>query len=157
NRGGFSGARLWRVEMPDSPLCLRAWPPQGISAERLTWIHRLMRLAREAALPFVPAIFPTSHGHTWVEQAELLWDLTTGMPGRAAFHEQPTPERLEAACAALAQLHGAGAGMGPKKDRCPAIHRRLEAARDWAALLRSGWEPDFTLAGNQILRPLAER
>ena len=26
NRGGFSGARLWRLDGPAGPLCLRAWP-----------------------------------------------------------------------------------------------------------------------------------
>jgi Ser/Thr protein kinase RdoA (MazF antagonist) len=157
NRGGFSGARLWRVDEPGISFCLRAWPPPGISPERLAWIHRLMRLARDAGLHFVPAVCSTSLGTTWVEQAERLWDLTSWMPGRADFHQQPAPERLDAACTALAQLHGAWAGISPKKDRCPAIHRRLEAARDWAALLRSGWQPDFASTGNDSLRSLTER
>jgi Ser/Thr protein kinase RdoA (MazF antagonist) len=156
NRGGFSGARLWRVEGLGSALCLRAWPAQGITPDRLAWIHRLMRLGRKAGLHFVPDVLATSEGTTCVTQGERFWDLTTWMPGCADFHQHPTPERLEAACTALAHLHGAWAGGSPKMDRCPAVHRRMEAARDWDALLRSGWQPDLALTGNDILRSLAE-
>src|SRR5438876_11304138 len=59
NQGGFSGAALWRVQQPGGDLCLRAWPAGDwatASRERLTDIHRLMKLARDNSLTFVPAV-----------------------------------------------------------------------------------------------------
>src|SRR5262245_66241503 len=58
NRGGFSGARLWRCEGALGSSCLRAWPP-GISLQRLLWLHRLIATACRAGLRFVPSVFPT--------------------------------------------------------------------------------------------------
>src|SRR6266446_2587856 len=42
NRGGFSGACLWRVEQATAALCLRAWPPQALA------MHHLGRACRAA-------------------------------------------------------------------------------------------------------------
>jgi hypothetical protein len=64
NCGGFSGARLWRVETVAGPLCLRAWPPHDPTPERLAWIHTLLRLARDAGLTFVPAALPARGGRS---------------------------------------------------------------------------------------------
>jgi Ser/Thr protein kinase RdoA (MazF antagonist) len=157
NRGGFSGAGLWRVEGGPGPLCLRAWPPAGASPERLRGIHRLMGHARRSGLDFVPAVLATGGGDTTVAHAGRLWDLTTWMPGRADFHERPLPCRLEAACLALARLHEAWAGTDPAVQPCPAVHRRLASAREWAALVRSGWRPAFDKGGDDPVRPWAER
>ena len=41
NRGGFSGARLWRMDGPAGSFCLRAWPPDT-TAERLDFVQRLL-------------------------------------------------------------------------------------------------------------------
>src|SRR5947208_2251657 len=87
NQGGFSGAALWRVQQPGGDLCLRAWPAGDwgtISRERLTDIHRLMKLARDNGLTFVPAVLNSRAGSSFVEQADRLWDFTTWMPGAAA-------------------------------------------------------------------------
>src|SRR5205809_4910872 len=62
NRGGFSGARLWRVATSSGLLCLRAWPPGQPSEERLAAIHRWMHLARAAGLEFVPRLQATPAG-----------------------------------------------------------------------------------------------
>jgi hypothetical protein len=44
--GGFSGAQLWRLETVAGPLCLRRWPAEHPSAQRLTLIHNVLRHAR---------------------------------------------------------------------------------------------------------------
>jgi Ser/Thr protein kinase RdoA (MazF antagonist) len=124
-------------------------------AERLGWIHRLMRLAQESGLSFVPLVFSTHRGGTWIEHAERFWDLTSWRPGQADFHNRPDPARLEAACVALARLHRAWASVSPSVGRSPGIERRLECARQWAALIRSGWQPRF--AAHDFVRPWAER
>jgi Ser/Thr protein kinase RdoA (MazF antagonist) len=156
NHGGFSGARLWRVSAGNLMLCLRAWPPTGPSAERLRFIHGLMRSARDRGLGFVPAVFLTGGRQSLVVHAGRLWDLTQWLPGQSDFAAHPSPGRLETALTALAQVHAAWAEVqtvGP----CPAVARRLTCAREWAELLGSGWRPDCASAVADPVRDWAER
>jgi Ser/Thr protein kinase RdoA (MazF antagonist) len=141
NRGGFSGARLWRAESLAGPICLRAWP-EGTTPARLTAIHQFMDQARQAGLAFVPTVQRTKGGQTHVYHEGRCWDVTAWMPGTADFHARPSPERLANACTALAELHRAWAGP-PRAGPCPAVLRRLERIAEWQALLSSGWRPDF--------------
>jgi Ser/Thr protein kinase RdoA (MazF antagonist) len=140
NHGGFSGARLFRVEAPAGAFCLRAWPPD-ISSPRLHTIHSLIRRATDAGVDFVPRVVPTAAGQPFVAAADRLWELTDWMPGAATFHRDPTPERLRTACTALARLHRAWSEPNPRRAVCPAVERRLAAARDWLALTSAGWRP----------------
>ncbi len=45
NRGGFSGAEIWRVEGEFAPLCLKAWPEPGFAPKHLDRMHALMSRA----------------------------------------------------------------------------------------------------------------
>src|SRR5262249_24090666 len=142
NHGGFSGARLWRLETPLGPRLLRAWPESPSFPSRLGFIHSLMARARQDGLTFVPSVFAAAHGPTWVDLLGRSWEQTEFMPGRADLHANPTPRRLEAACQALARLHQSwermsGAGPGP----CPALARRLHGFQEWRDLVHSGWRP----------------
>jgi homoserine kinase type II len=158
NQGGFSGASLWRIESEAGSYCLKAWPvSSGPSPQRLASIHSLMNAARVSGLAFVPSVFTTHRGATWVELAGRLWDLTTWMPGRAAFHDRPTRPRLEAACVALAQLHTAWHNYNPSVGLCPAVQRRLQSVSEWSQLVASGWRPRFDAGFADPLRPWAER
>src|SRR5438552_6733716 len=56
NRGGFSGALLWRTQ-GDPSLCLRAWPPDAMTPHRLAELHAWMAVARRAGLHFVPTVY----------------------------------------------------------------------------------------------------
>src|SRR5207249_5355969 len=130
NQGGFSGAALWRVKHSVGDLCLRVWPTGDwgtISRERLTDIHRLMKLARVNGLTFVPAVLKSRAGSSFVEQADRRWDLTTWMPGVAATPARVTRAQVEAAFIALARLHLAWAAAGLGQVHCPRMPRRLEA------------------------------
>jgi Ser/Thr protein kinase RdoA (MazF antagonist) len=104
-----------------------------------------MLLARGQNLDFVPSVYLTQIRQTLVEHSGRLWDLTTWLPGSAAFRDCPSHERLRAACTALARLHQSwdcrAAGHGP----CPAVQRRLEAMHRWRGLIQSGWRPDWSL------------
>jgi Ser/Thr protein kinase RdoA (MazF antagonist) len=157
NRGGFSGARLWKVQGAACSYCIRAWPPGEPMPDRLSWIHRLMQRARREGLEFVPALAVTKKGTTWVEHAGRLWDVTTWMPGQADFHDRPTTPRLEAACTALARLHNAWLELPSMVGPCPAISRRLEIARQWMALIQSGWSPAFGAVAGDPVHPWAVR
>ncbi len=143
NHGGFSGARLWRVVTAEASFCLRAWPPDDPSPERLRRIHDLMAVARRAGLSFVPAPLAFADGTTFVARAGRLWELTPWMPGRAELENDPSPARVSAACRALAQLHDVWARLAPARGPCPAVARRLKRAEEWRRLVRSGWRPNF--------------
>lgn len=140
NHGGFSGARLWRVEAGGATFCLRAWPPGDASPERLRWLHGLMSAARGAGLSFVPHLVPVA-GATFLAHADRLWELATWLPGRADFHQNPALPRLRAACMALARLHRAWADLFPAEGACPALDRRRQRAEEWLSLVGSGWRP----------------
>jgi Ser/Thr protein kinase RdoA (MazF antagonist) len=150
NHGGFSGAHLWRVEAAGASFCLRAWPTDDPTPERLRWLHGLMS---PAALPFVPRIIPTGSA-TFTAHAGRLWELTTWLPGRADFRH-PQPARLRAACVALARLHHAWAGLAPARGICPALARRLERTDAWLTLVSSGWYPRPD--DGDLVKPWAER
>jgi homoserine kinase type II len=157
NRGGFSGARLWRIEVAGGRFGLRAWPP----SETLTRVqvrHRLMSRARGQGLSFVPAVVAASDGTTVVREAGRFWELTEWLPGHADFATHPSAARLAAACSALARLHAAWEEVAEPAAPCPAVLRRLEFLREWHDLLRSGWQPFAGLASTaDPVRPVGER
>src|SRR5207248_4217386 len=62
NKGGFSGAKLWRCRSLAGEFCLRAWPVETV-ASRLLDIHELMQVAH---LDFVPAVMSCYDGSTLV-------------------------------------------------------------------------------------------
>jgi Ser/Thr protein kinase RdoA (MazF antagonist) len=157
NRGGFSGARLWQVQASGGRLCLRAWPPGEPAPARLQDIHRCMRSAREAGLSFVPPVFATRGGATWVAHSGRLWDVTGWMPGRADFHERPSRARLECACRALAQLHVAWAASPTPTGPCPSVRRRLDCAQEWTTRVAAGWNPPALAAADDPVSPWTVR
>jgi homoserine kinase type II len=158
NRGGFSGARLWRVETGGQAFCLRAWPANQSDPGQLGFLHGLMQLARAAGLAFVPAVIAATDGRGHVEFAGELWDLTEWLPGDADFHSNPSPARLEAAGLALARVHAAWEQLTPfAVDVCPALLRRLEAVAAWHDLRRSGWQPRWQVDVIDPIRPVAAR
>jgi homoserine kinase type II len=157
NRGGFSGAGLWRVESDECNLCLRAWPAEGMTTERLTEIHHLMAKARDTGLAFVPAVMKDRRGGSWVASGGRLWELTTWMNGQADFHAHPSFGRARAAFVALARLHLVWALTSGSSGPCPGVQRRLEAAREWRTLVLSGWRPSFIPDNTDPVQPWAER
>jgi Ser/Thr protein kinase RdoA (MazF antagonist) len=141
NRGGFSGARLWRLDAPAGPAYLRAWPEWEMAA-RHEWIHGLMEDARTAGLDFVPEVFRAHTGSTVVEHAGRCWEAGTWLPGVADYHAHPSPGRLQNACRALARLHltwdrETTAPLAP----IPAILRRRQALHAALELVTSGSQP----------------
>jgi Ser/Thr protein kinase RdoA (MazF antagonist) len=144
NHGGFSGARLWRVETPGRRFCLRAWPPLAKLDEYLAFIHRLMTGARERGLGFVPQVHSTAQSATFVFAAGRLWDLTDWMEGRADFQQLPSSARLAGALTALAKLHQAWAPSQVRLAPCPAIQRRIRRVQEWSELVAGNWQPQFS-------------
>jgi homoserine kinase type II len=108
-------------------------------------------------LSFVPAVFPTLCGITWIEHSGRLWDLTTWLPGSADFHKRPTLTRVKAACAALARLHTAWAPRECRFEPCPAIERRAVRYQDWLRAGQSGWRPGLDCGTNDPVNAWARR
>ena len=134
NRGGFSGAAIYRVDAEAGAYCLRAWPAHQSQPDRLAWLHRLMADARDGGLLFVPRVFATKSGDTKVRHGVRLWELQEWLPGRADFRDSCTHARLENACGALAQLHGCWqVGSPAVTAACPAVERRVHAIQNWHA------------------------
>jgi Ser/Thr protein kinase RdoA (MazF antagonist) len=148
--GGFSGAAVWRLDAGDAgTYALKAWPPT-VTPGRLHFVHSCQSFA--ATLTFVPRLLrPERSAESWVAHAGRLWDVSHWRPGRADFHANPTPQRLTAACQALARLHAVwadtpGGPVGP----VPAVARRLRAAAEWRDLVAAGWRPDLADAADPV-------
>lgn len=135
----FSGAAVWRLDAAGESFCVHAWPPDGMTRERLHRLHGLLR--RAAHLPFVPRLIAMSRGATFAEQEGHLWEVTTWLPGRPA---DVTAARLRSACAALAELHSVWEAVAPGDAPCPAVMRRLADHAAWARLIREAWRPEPT-------------
>ena len=158
NRGGFSGAGIWRIEAAGQQFCLRAWPSHQSDPRQLDFIHDLMHAARSTGVGFVPAVVATTAGRSHCSLNGRLWDLTEWMPGCADFRTRPTAARLEAAGTALARVHDSWQSSDRGRNGpCPAIQRRLAAASEWIELRRVGWRlPDETTDIDPV-RPFAQR
>lgn len=154
NRGGFSGAKLWRCHSRDADFCLRCWPDATTTAQ-LACIHQRMIEASEVArLSFVPRVLRTRKNTSFVEHLGRLWDLTTWMPGDADFHRDPTRARLETACTSLALIHRAWEPLQTRQGNCPALRRRLDTWGRWKTLRDSGWSPP---PGDHLARRAVEQ
>src|SRR6188474_2240170 len=76
NAGGYSGAKFWKLSSQSGNFCLRRWPQEHPSPERLTWIHAVIEHAAKQGV--VPLAVPirTDSGKTFVEYGKYLWELT---------------------------------------------------------------------------------
>jgi Ser/Thr protein kinase RdoA (MazF antagonist) len=105
NRGGFSGARIWRVVTDAGDFALRRWPNPGLPRARITGLHQLLEHLRMAGLAFVAVPLRTNDGTSLPHSIIDDWQLEPWLPGLADFHADPTNQRLRAAMVALAHWH----------------------------------------------------
>jgi homoserine kinase type II len=123
----MSGAQFWRVATSRGTLCLRRWPVEHPSPQRLTFIHAVLRHATRRGISFIPLPISTHEGESFVYHAGHLWQLEPWMPGAADYEQSPRAERLRAAMTALAQLHVATRNFGATPIRSG---RTIEAMSD---------------------------
>jgi Ser/Thr protein kinase RdoA (MazF antagonist) len=134
--GGLSGARFWQIVAPRGTLVLRCWPNDHPSPGTLEFIHAVLRHAAARGLTFLPAPIATSGGDTFLRYAGRLWELAPWLPGVADYASTPSPARLAAAMAMLAEFHIAVAGFPggetwlPACGVAPAISHRLKRLRE---------------------------
>jgi len=129
--GGFSGALFWRLHTPRGALCLRRWPKEHPSPERLELIHQVLRRCERCGLQFVPVPILAEDGSSFVSEGGHFWELSPWMPGAPHDFALPSLPRLDAALEALAEFHLAAASFpGSAGSRAagapsPAIMERL--------------------------------
>jgi homoserine kinase type II len=116
--GGWSGSRICKITTRDGgEYCLRRWPKEHPSAERLRFIHGVLGRV-VASLDLIANPLKTPSRATFVEHGGHLWELTTWRPGKADFREMPSRERLRAAMRVLARFHeAAGRGEQGTEDK----------------------------------------
>ena len=132
-RPGFSGAIIWKVNTSAGSFALRAWPPHQSIPNRLSYVHGLMEKAGQH-LPFVPRLVRQANGSSWTHQYDRCWEVTTWMPGRASFADQPSLPRLFSAIDALADLHVQWRGVIPVRGISVGLERRKQALALWPDL-----------------------
>ena len=103
--GGLSGAIFWRLTTPRGTLCLRRWPAEHPTRDRLAWIHHAVRhAANECPFP-LPVPIETARGATFAESDGRLWELTPWLEGDPLPASPPDLDRIPTAMVALAELH----------------------------------------------------
>jgi Phosphotransferase enzyme family len=172
NRGGFSGAAIWRVVTSAGHFALRRWPQSGLPRERIIGLHRLLEHVRREGLQCVAVPIPATDGTTVIEQTDHFWQLEPWLPGTSDFHARPSHERLYASMTALAQWHRAAERFVPHhaatewflsrvNSTSPAVSERLallgqiEASR--RTILERAMRDDTTVSRSTAIRELAHQ
>ena len=74
------------------PICLRRWPVEHPDEPQLRRMHAFLAEAARRQLP-VPAPCKARDDATFLRQHGAWWELTAWMPGRADYHQRPSPKR----------------------------------------------------------------
>ena len=127
NRGGFSGAGIWRVVTEAGDFALRRWPSPGLPRERITGLHQLLEHLRMVGLTFVAVPLRTNDGTSLPHRIIDDWQLEPWLPGVADFHADSISQRLRAAMAALSQWHLAAERFVPDADSAQWFTSRASA------------------------------
>lgn len=131
--GGFSGAKFWRVEATDInsevELCLRRWPREHPTSERLAWLHAVLCHAAGNGFTRLPVPLRNNAGETFLTFDGHLWELTRWLAGTADFHSAPSRARLHAAMRSLAQFHKATRSYSTSTAIAPGISSRLKQSQ----------------------------
>lgn len=143
NAGGFSGSLLWRIEREAGDLCLRRWPREHPTQERLRFIHGVLKHFGQSGLNCIPVPIPTPKGMTFVAHDEHFWELAPWMPGKADFWDNPSHQRLASMMKTVAQLHRVAEAAYP---RCHEASPTLLSRRDQLQRLMPGEIDQLALA-----------
>ena len=103
--GGFSGAQFWKVLTLAGTGCLRCWPAEHPTPDRLLFIHAVLQHIQASGCAVCAVPYKTITGETFVTHHGRLWELAPWMPGKADFAEHPSPAKLTAAMHTLAEVH----------------------------------------------------
>lgn len=142
DRGGFSGARVWRVTANESTWCLKAIPSHQVDPTRQAGLHRLLQHLADGGLDFVPRPRHTQSGERWLLTGGNLWQCETWLPGEADRTPHVTTDRIAAGLQALARWHQRAVSFAPlpaeqpwfrshPAEPSPAVRERARRLHDW--------------------------
>lgn len=163
---GFSGARVFHVEIDGTAFGVRQWPT-GMPSERLQAIHRLLdHVGRNGNVP-IPMPLLSRDGLTVASFHGRLWQVEPWLPGEADFDQNPTDARLHAAMTDLAKWHRTAAQYEPPhrdtdwllachEDKSPTVASRLHSLVRWRANL-DGTEQRLMLEPNDRFRSVGQQ
>lgn len=123
NAGGFSGARLWRVECDRGTFCLRQWPKN--SEVDILEIHRVLMIAHHSGIPVAAPITRRDKRTLTQDTESNAWELAPWVAGMADFNVRPSVPRMEDAVATLARFHSVTARES-KFGTSPGLRSRLD-------------------------------
>ncbi|MDO4630658.1 MAG: phosphotransferase [Planctomycetia bacterium] len=107
NAGGYSGATFWKVRGKKGTFCLRRWPAEYPTLERLQFIHAVQWHARMEGFMRFPMPVETLEGMSYVAEDGYFWQLEPWMEGKADFRKKPSVSRMVSAMTSLAEFHNA--------------------------------------------------
>lgn len=147
--GGFSGAQFWRIDAPTGRFCLRRWPPEHPTPQRLAFIHAVLAHVVGRGIDFVPLPLRTMKNASWIAHDGHLWELTPWLPGEADFHRDRRSAKLAAAMAALAKFHKAAEDFAAASPAGPSatVAERVDFVRE----LIHGGATDIRKSAEQAL------
>lgn len=160
--GGFSGARFWRIHAQRGLLCLRRWPSEHPTVERLEFIQAVLWHVDQQGFDLAPLALPAASRKGYVRHGGTLWELTPWLAGKANYLAQPTPARLSAALRSLAAFHQATVGFPlpvAERDFSPGMKQRAAQLQSYlsgglaklqAQMSPAVW-PELAQAGQEIL------
>lgn len=160
--GGFSGALFWRLETDRGSLCLRCWPREHPSRERLEFIQAVLWHVSQEGFRRLPLPLETRTHAGYICESGRLWELAPWLPGQADYQTSPSPARLQAAMETLAEFHlaaatfplpeyggGAAPGIGERLERLQGLSG--ERVERLAAAVAPGDWPELTWRAGQWL------
>ncbi len=122
---GFSGAGVWRIT-DDQGKQFSVKRLSNLTADHLTWIHRVLLHAITCDCDFVARPQRAVDGMSYVQTNDGLWEVCTWMPGEADCDQSVSDVRLEHAMQALAKFHQSAAQVNFDFRPSPGVKTRLD-------------------------------
>jgi len=167
-RGGFSGAKVFRCRQAHGQeTSLRCWPPHT-SADRVAQVQSVVRTARQQGCDLVPQILETTEGRSFLTCEDRHWEMLEWLSGRPwQISDQttfPVETAVARAAAAVGRFQAAVRPLASHLGVAPAVLERcerLQQAANWfrEPALASGvpQHPPWVLAADQVAREIWQR
>jgi len=142
-RGGFSGAQVFRVDAGAATWCLKAIPTHQVDLIRQEGLQRLLAHLADGGLDFVPVPRLTRSGERWVVIGGTLWQCEPWLPGQADLGAHVSTARLTAGLRALGLWHQRAVSFAPRpterpwfrshhSEPSPAVRERSQLLQHWS-------------------------
>jgi Ser/Thr protein kinase RdoA (MazF antagonist) len=122
---GLSSSQVWRVQLPNTELCLKAWLKTAITPQRLTELHQFQSELSDS-LFFIAKIERSMEGAMFLKAQDHVWELSSWLPGAPVSASRITLELGQAAIQAVAQMHATSQSWKCQYGSSPSVSQRIE-------------------------------